>query len=188
MLAQKEILPGHLKHLTGSISEVKIAGRDVPTAEVLRRAGLYLEARSLEHPNGYYREPANAWGKIARCGRDCPDCGWCSERLLWRPLQNRDGLGAPDMPREQQFRLKLPRGGTICLWLEPAGSSKPALRTVSGYGIYYAADKDVKPSLVEEIIARAAEALTASAKTIAPSTFAAILASCRTLLSPGRKG
>lgn len=177
MLAQKEILPGHLRHLAGLICEVKISGRDVPTAEVLRRARLYLEARSLEHPNGYYREPAGAWGKIARCLRDCPDCGWCAEHLSWRPAsRGRESLAVPGVPQEHQFRLELPSGGTIRLWLEPVGSSKPARHTVAGYGLYYAADKGVKASAVERAVARAAEALKASCETISPATFGKILA------------
>lgn len=171
-LAQKELLPAHLRRLEGVIGEVKIAGRDVSTHEVLRRAMLYLEGRSLEHPNGYYREPASAWKKIASCDRECARCGWCEENLDWAPLTEGGGEGARPRPAHE-VRVPTPEGGSVRLWLEPVGERQP-LRAVAGWGICYASGDAAQP-VVDALVARVARALERSGAPIRPERLRPIL-------------
>lgn len=80
LLAQSNVLPGHLVHLNGLIDLAKIAGRDRTTDQLLHHIEAYVKMKSLEHSIGY-REPPEAWEKIAACDRVCEACGWCEENI-----------------------------------------------------------------------------------------------------------
>ena len=83
VIACKEVLPGHLRHLAGIVDEVKLPGRDEATEDIVDLVRLYLDANSLRHPAAGYIEPMEAWDKIAACDRHCSDCMWCAKHLEW---------------------------------------------------------------------------------------------------------
>jgi hypothetical protein len=70
----------------------------------------YLQVESFEHPEYlYYREPPEAWDKLASCNRDCWTCSWCNENIEVRlhspwgdaptATQCPDGDGETDTPQ-----------------------------------------------------------------------------------------
>ncbi|HEY3358555.1 MAG TPA: hypothetical protein VGQ83_35230 [Polyangia bacterium] len=84
LVAQKEFLPGHLRHLPRAVTEVKITGREQGTKTLLDRVRAYLEAESLTHPVLGYTEPPEAWDHLAHCDRSCLTCSWCAEHIQLR--------------------------------------------------------------------------------------------------------
>ena len=80
LLAQSNVLPGHLHHLEGLVDLVKIAGRDRPTQMLKELIHETVEMRSLRHAFGY-QEPPEAWEQLAQCDRVCEDCGWCEAHI-----------------------------------------------------------------------------------------------------------
>ncbi|MBI5500694.1 MAG: hypothetical protein HY907_10670 [Deltaproteobacteria bacterium] len=164
LLAQKEILPGHLRHLAGLVEEVKVSGRDQETPEVLRRLRLYLEARSLDHPSDLYAEPRAAWKRIASCDRACRDCSWCADHL--RPLApvfaGDDDAGPRDAPGRPTLDLRGPHGARIRATLGPIHPDRPPLREVCGMGLYCRVDGVVDGVVVEAVLGRIADRLQAA--------------------------
>ncbi len=164
LLAQKEILPGHLGHLAGTVVEVKVAGREQPTAEVLRRVRLYLEARSLDHPSDLYAEPPEGWAKLAACDRVCERCGWCAKHL--RPLApvsaGRDDAGREREARGSVVELVGPHGARLRLLLGDVHPDRPPLRVVAGRGLYYQLEGRVDDGVVEAVLGCLADRLSAA--------------------------
>jgi hypothetical protein len=153
LLAQKEILPGHLKRLPPAVIEIKVSGRDASTDEIIRRVGLYLEAKSFSHPNGYYAEPASAWEYLARCDRNCPACDWCNDHIKRLEVSSeRLPRATADRPPEWSATFRTKAGARVRLWIEPARTDRIPPRVVSGRGIYYGIMGDVNPALAEELI------------------------------------
>jgi hypothetical protein len=152
LLAQKEVLPGHLRHLEGIIPEVKVSGRDQDTGEVLRRVRLYLEAESLTHPNGYYTEPPEAWAYLAKCDRNCPDCTWCREHLQLHSDAERTARSSATQRADWKASFVTPGGGRVQLWIQPVQSDRPPLRTVGGRGIYYTSRGAVGENEIESLV------------------------------------
>jgi hypothetical protein len=170
LLAQKEILPGHLQHLDGIIPEIKVSGRDMDTMEVIRRIGLYLEANSLSHPNGYYSEPLYAWQHLAKCARNCPDCQWCAENILSGSDSAgsaiRSAMKCSSEEAQASVTLTGPDGAAIRLWIEPENPSRPPLCSVAGLGIYFRVLKSVELETAETLVRYVANLLRKSKKEI----------------------
>lgn len=153
LLARKEILPAHLWALAPWISVVKVSGRDQPTEEVLRRIALYLEARSLDHPNGWYSEPPEAWDHLATCDGRCHACDWCAEHLRWAPRTTKSS--APTSTRRRvdhdealwSGRFRGPDGAEVTLTLQPLHPRRPPLRQIGEHGLYYRAQSNQAPNL-----------------------------------------
>ena len=80
--AQKEILPGHLRHLEGLVDRIKLVGRCEETRWVAEVIARYAAMDGLTHNIGSLVEPPEAWEKIADCDRACEPCGWCEKNLL----------------------------------------------------------------------------------------------------------
>ncbi|MBI5489725.1 MAG: hypothetical protein HY905_20495 [Deltaproteobacteria bacterium] len=175
LLAQKEILPGHLRHLAGLVEEVKISGRDQETAEVLRRLRLYLEARSLDHPSDLYSEPPGAWRRIAACDRECHRCSWCADHLrTLAPLfAGDDDAGPRGAPGRPSIDLRGPRGARIRVTLGPVHPDRPPLCAAGGMGLYYRADGAVDGAVVEAVLGRIAERLEKAGGRVAEGLAAA---------------
>ncbi len=166
LLAQKEILPGHLKHLKGMVNEIKISGRNMNTAQIMRRIELYLQAESLTHPNGFYSEPPEAWKHIATCDRNCPECQWCEENLIWadHAEETRD-------ENRTSFELDVPRGGSIKIWIEPVDPNRPPMYTVDGLGVYFRELGSMDPKVLEAILEFVAKELGRSGTKISGEDF-----------------
>ncbi len=171
LIAQKEVLPGHLRHLDGLVDEVKIPGRDQPTDKLIGLLEAYLEATSLRHPAGYYEEPPELWDVIAGCDRRCHDCRVCAETIrLYKDgdqtratkLGKRDvrpddapqktegsaPIGSPGAP----WRFVDPEGRSAEIWLEPAGDHH-ALREVDGFAVYYSCPAGDVPEVAALVVA-----------------------------------
>jgi hypothetical protein len=171
LIAQKEILPGHLRHLDGLVDEVKIPGRDQPTEKLVGLVEAYLEATSLVHPAGYYEEPAALWEVLAGCDRRCHDCRVCAETIRVHKdesqtratkLGRRDAApadapapptpagppGTPDTP----WRFVDPEGRRVEVWLEPAGGHH-ALAEVQGFAVYYRCPAGEVPGVADLVAA-----------------------------------
>ncbi len=158
LLAQKEILPGHLKYLQGIVPEIKISGRNMSTSEIMRRVGLYLEAESLTHPNGFYSEPDSAWQHIAACDRDCPNCNWCEDNLLFEKdvCEACVAHSAADSENKAGILLKNRKGLAIRIWLAIRDPNRPPACMAKGMGVYYKVSGDVEPSVIQDVIERVA--------------------------------
>ena len=171
LIAQKELLPGHLRHLDGLVDEVKIPGRDQPSDKIIRLVELYLEATSLVHPLGYYEEPPEAWEVIARCDRRCHACRYCADTIRRRKVEaetKSSKLGARDVPSdvvvpdegppgspgspEVPWRFQDAAGRGAEIWLEPAGDHH-ALRQVQGLAVYYRCPAGDFPGVAELVVA-----------------------------------
>ncbi len=152
MLAQKEVLPGHLRHLEGLIPEVKVSGRDQDTQEVIRRIRLYLEAESLSHPNGYYTEPPEAWKYLAECDRNCPDCDWCQKHILPQEGAQRSSRSSESQRADWKASFVTSRGARVQLWIQTVQSDRPPLRSVRGRGIYYTSRGTVRSEEIESLV------------------------------------
>ncbi|MFH1529808.1 MAG: hypothetical protein ABIK09_03630 [Pseudomonadota bacterium] len=171
LVAQKEILPGHLRHLDGLVDEVKIPGRDQPTDKVVRLVEVYLEATSLVHPAGYYDEPPEMWDVLARCDRRCHACQYCadtirrhkdeaqtrSKKLGQRDVRPADaapeaGLGGPPGTPDSPWRFRDSLGRRAEVWLEPVGDHH-ALREVRGFAVYYRCPAGDLPGVKELVVA-----------------------------------
>lgn len=144
LMARKEILPGHLRHLAGIVSEVKIAGREKPTVEILRFLDLYTEGTSLAHPEMPYCEPPEAWDKVASCNENCPTCGYC-ERAIAVPGGQQSGISEvpATTPAEIRpsnvpglYRFVRADGAQVEVGVYPKGPHR-AIREVQGRAIYY---------------------------------------------------
>jgi len=97
VVAQKELLPGHLPKLQGLVDIVKIEGRTAPTGRLAERVAYVRAAeslRSLESP--LYEEPPEAWERIATCDRSCGPCDWCRRNIVF--LGAGEPLGAHGTP------------------------------------------------------------------------------------------
>jgi len=178
LIAQKEVLPGHLRHLDGLVDEVKIPGRDQPTDKVIRLVELYLEAASLDHPAGYYREPPEMWDALAACDRRCHVCRYCEDtiqlgededRTRSKKLGPRDVRpegarppaapgGSPGTPGSP-WRFRNPEGRRAEVWLEPVGDHH-ALRELRGFSVYYRCPDGEIPG-VADLVAAVGDALDA---------------------------
>jgi len=79
ILAQKEILPFHLPRLDGMVDQVKITGRCASTHIIYETMNQY--GQMLSNANAFYREPPEAWDRIAQCDRVCELCGWCEQHI-----------------------------------------------------------------------------------------------------------
>lgn len=169
MLAQKEVLPGHLRHLQGIIPEVKVSGRDQGTQEVVRRIRLYLEAESLSHPNGYYTEPPGAWSYLAECDRNCPDCTWCPEHILPQAGAERSSRSSGTQQAEWKATFITSGGERVQLWVQPVQPDRPPLRTVHDRGIYYASRGTVSTQEIESLVEHVAGLLSLTGKKPFPS-------------------
>lgn len=165
LLAQKEILPGHLKHLQGIVDEIKISGRNMSTAEIMRRIELYLQAESLTHPNGLYSEPPSAWQHIAACDRNCTDCQWCEQNLVWS--------GQAESRDENRFGFILegPHDAALQIWIAPEDPNKPPMYAVEGLGIYFKEPKSMAQSLVEALLGLVAKELERSCAKFSGEVF-----------------
>lgn len=172
LIAQKEVLPGHLRHLDGLVDEVKIPGRDQPTDTLIRLVEFYLEGTSLVHPMGYYEEPPDAWEVLARCDRRCHACRYCADTIHRRKVEAEtmsSKLGARDVPpddvvvpgdgptgppgsREVPWRFQDAAGRGAEVWLEPAGDHH-ALREVQGLAVYYRCPAGDIPGVAELVVA-----------------------------------
>lgn len=182
IIAQKEILPGHLHHLEGLVDEVKLPGREQPTDKLVALLTSYLKARSMVHPHGYYEEPADLWEITAGCDRRCHDCETCAEKVHMLKdeaqvraikLGSRRPSQRPKVQRAKETSLPAPPsvpgtpaapwrfvradGRLVEVWLEPTGHRRP-LRSVSGLGVYYRCAGPELPS-VDALIAAVADAL-----------------------------
>lgn len=170
LIAQKEVLPGHLRHLDGLVDEVKIPGRDQPTDKLVGLLEAYLEATSLVHPAGFYEEPPELWDVLSDCDRRCHDCAVCAEtirvhkdatqtratKLGKRDVPPADAppaapagpLGTPGTP----WRFVDPEGRRAEVWLEPAGGHH-ALAEVQGYAVYYSCPAGEMPGVADLVVA-----------------------------------
>lgn len=164
LLAQKEVLPGHLRHLQGIIPEVKVSGRDQDTQEVVRRIRLYLEAESLSHPNGYYTEPPEAWRYLAECDRNCPECTWCRENIRPQAGAERSSRSSSTHQAEWKAAFISSGGERVQLWVQPVQPDRPPLRTVHGRGIYYASRGTVNMEEMESLVEHVAALLSRTGK------------------------
>jgi hypothetical protein len=81
MQALTVILPGHLDKLNGLLDILKIEGRRQTNDEIRRRMDRYVEGSSLVSQQTGFREPPEAWEKLANCNQDCPSCGWCERHI-----------------------------------------------------------------------------------------------------------
>jgi len=82
LIAQKDLVPANLAHYVGLIDCAKLEGRGKPLEFIERKLELYLAMTSLEHPYGYYREPAEAFARISECDRACHRCDFCARTLV----------------------------------------------------------------------------------------------------------
>jgi collagenase-like PrtC family protease len=80
LAAQKEVLPGSLRHLEGIVDLVKLQGRNWITEDIAQAVESYAEMKSLSNP--YFAEPPEAWDQITSCDRVCERCGWCEENIV----------------------------------------------------------------------------------------------------------
>ncbi len=170
LIAQKEVLPGHLKHLDGLVDEVKIPGRDQPTDKVVRLVELYVDATSLVHPAGYYDEPPEMWDVLTDCDRRCHACTYCADTIRRQgdEAQTRSKkLGQRDVPPAGALPEPGPGGspGTpgspwrFCdadgrraeVWLEPSGDHH-ALREVHGFAVYYRCPAGDLPGVTDLVV------------------------------------
>jgi len=79
LVVQKDVLPFSLHHLEGLVDQVKITGRCASTDTIVDAIMRY---GSMEKDyNSLYREPAEAWDRIAVCDRVCELCRWCIEHV-----------------------------------------------------------------------------------------------------------
>ncbi len=167
LIAQKEVLPGHLRHLDGLVDEVKIPGREQPTDRLIELMTAYLCARSLVHPTGYYEEPPDLWDVISTCDLRCHDCTTCAEMI--HPLMDEAQMCAIKLGRQSEeaqsaegeplpgagtldapWRFVNAEGRVVEIWLEPAGGRRP-LRQVGGLAVFYRCPGKEVPGVAELI-------------------------------------
>jgi collagenase-like PrtC family protease len=96
LVAIKDILPGHLRHLVGLVDLIKLSGRGTPTPSIVASIERYAAMKDLTNDGPFYREPPEAWKRITTCDRACAACGWCEANLVRLPTPKsfgRDGRG-----------------------------------------------------------------------------------------------
>lgn len=172
LLARKEILPGHLEYLQGMVSEIKISGRNMSTDEIMRRVHLYLEARSLIHPNGLYSEPPSAWDHLASCDGNCSECTWCEHNLSFASYKHNAGERQIS-PGQQHSEVLLDDGrdNKIRIWLDSVDPNRPPVLTLGALGLYYSCIGDIKPSLIDPLLQQVGAMLKKHAGDIASEDF-----------------
>lgn len=153
LIATKDVLPGHLKHLRGLVDVLKIEGRQAGSAVISNKVEYYVQASSLKSFElVFYEEPPEAWEKIASCDRDCFHCDWCAKNIrfigtsiqeLVSPQGHELGGDSLDVPGNAQFtiaRLEFtPKGGSepFILEISPLETGLPYFSKTDRFGIAY---------------------------------------------------
>jgi len=153
LIANKDVLPGHLKHLKGLVDILKIEGRHANSEVIRRKVEYYVQASSLKSFEiVFYEEPEDAWEKIASCDRNCYSCDWCAKNIrfigtsmqnLVSPQGHELGKRSLDMDDATQFtiaRLEFtaPDGSSsFTLEVSPLESGLSYFTKTAGFGIAY---------------------------------------------------
>jgi len=160
MIAQQNLLPGHLRHIKGLVDIIKLEGRQLPTEQIRQKVEYYLKAESLQsYAPVLYTEPPEAWEKIANCERDCFRCDWCKENIRFNTQADTGQTSGPKVRRSITIAKISIKDGPVFL-VFPLSSGLPAFKKAGRFGIAYQSDK-----LTDEIEAGArhlAEVMTES--------------------------
>lgn len=158
LIAQQNVLPGHLPKLKGLVDIIKLEGRQLPSDQILRKARYYLDASSLEsYAPIRYIEPPEAWDRIAHCDRNCFSCDWCRQNIRFNTsFPNR--TAGPKVERTVAVaRIQVSDGPVLLIF--PLGSGLPAFMRAGDYGVAYQA-RELTPRLqawinaVSELVSR----------------------------------
>ena len=141
LIAQQNVLPGHLRHLKGLVDIIKLEGRQLPTERIRQQVEYYLQGESLQsYAPFYYLEPPEAWGKIAYCERDCFRCDWCSKNIRLNFSANSNNTRGSKVKRLVTIaNISIENGPDLTVSDLDAGL--PVFEKAGKFGISYQSDK-----------------------------------------------